>query len=147
MTLSNYSQPSLSVPLAPGTPSLTFPPEYGLILMLAGELLVREERPLPKLSWQRAAGAVLVFVALTASIEWLAIMSGNHWLIGVPFIVACGLAIYYFGFRRCPQCYRRLVVRQDMFGPTQFRVVYDCEHCQIIWDSGLTGDTRDEPIG
>ena len=103
-----------------------------------------EERPLPKLSWQLKTTVVLVFTGFTAVVEWLAIrILDSNLLMGLPFFVACAAMLCMF--RRCPNCRRRLRARRKMLGDewdTRFRVVYDCEHCQIAWNSDLIGDSK-----
>ena len=86
---------------------------------------------------------VLGFFAFTAVVEWVAIrLLESNLLAGLPFLVACGVMLCQF--RRCPNCRRRLRARRKMLGDewdTKFRVVFDCEHCQITWSSNLIGDT------
>lgn len=100
-----------------------------------------DERPLPKRSWRRNAAIVIGFIAFTAAIEWLAIRLDSRLLVGLPFFMAMivGICGYH---QRCPACHRRLQPRKKMLGSTRYRIVYDCSHCQITWDSHLDGDTK-----
>ena len=99
-----------------------------------------EERPLPKPSWQRRTVLVFAFFAFTAVVEWLAIRLDSHLLMYLPLIVACGFVFYKF--RRCPICHRRLRADRKTLEGTEYRIVYECDLCQIVWDSGLIGDSK-----
>jgi hypothetical protein len=110
-----------------------------------------EERPLPKLSWKLKTTIVLVFSAFTGVVEWLALRLDyslpRNLLMGLPFVVACGVMLC--AFRRCPSCRRRLRTRRKTLGDewdTRFRVVYDCEQCQIAWNSDMIGDSKYDDV-
>lgn len=103
-----------------------------------------QDRMLPKVSWQKAAILVIVFTFFAGIMAWLAIRVGLSGLAAMPFILVVVGGWLYFNRRRCPQCYHRMTPEREMFGPTQYRVLYDCDRCGIRWDTGSTGDTRDD---
>ena len=84
---------------------------------------------------------MLAFSAFTAVVEWFAVRLDMHLLIGLPFIVACGFVVL-FHFRRCPICHRRLREGHKSLDDSRYKIIFECDSCQIAWDSGLIGDSR-----
>jgi hypothetical protein len=88
------------------------------------------ERPLPKIRQRRAILVTLGFGALTVSSLFWPI---PVWLIGVGLIVVL-MAFYYQ--RCCPNCGHRMTLRAEPFVCKRSRVLFDCKHCDIVWNSG-----------
>ncbi len=102
-----------------------------------------EERPFPKDPWYCVALIVLGVLGLTAACVWLAFRFNTVWLAGVPFLVVCGIMVCRF--RRCPVCDQKLSPRRQFLGDpwdTRFRIVLDCERCQIAWKTEVVGDSK-----
>jgi hypothetical protein len=93
------------------------------------------ERPLPKIRQRRAIFVTLGFAALTVSSLFLPI---PLWLIGVGLIAV--LIVFYYQ-RCCPICGHRMVFRAEPFLYKRSRVLFDCKHCDVVWNSGeIQGD-------
>jgi uncharacterized protein YjeT (DUF2065 family) len=100
------------------------------------------ERPLPKLRRSRVVGVVAVFIAVAIiCVLWAARIDSL-----TPFwFVAAGLVTVIVGLyyrRRCPQCGRRMVYRAEPLAaqPNRHRILFDCKHCGVVWDSGEIQD-------
>ncbi len=105
-----------------------------------------EERPLPPAPKGLTIVLAIVFSLLGIWVVWLALRNP---LLGVLYILllAIPLAVvrfFYYRRRRCPECGHRLVLRRDPIeGPwNRYRVMLDCPHCQIAWDTGEVGNNK-----
>ena len=58
-------------------------------------------------------------------------------LIGGVAVCGIGYSTWIFRYYRCPQCHCHL---RPESGPRTkpLRIHYHCEHCDTIWDSGIT---------
>ena len=101
------------------------------------ENIMSIERPLPKLRRSRVVGIVTGFVALSIACAVWAVRTDSM----TPFwFVASGLVTVLVAFyyrRRCPQCGRRMMFRAEPMHPQtcRYRILFDCKHCDIVWDS------------
>jgi hypothetical protein len=96
------------------------------------------ERPLPKPPRSRLAAIALGFTALAAASTVWAVRVDS---LAPLWLMAAGLAAILFAWyyrRRCPQCGRRLQYRAEPLYPVpgRHRVLFDCRHCNVVWDSG-----------
>ena len=104
------------------------------------------ERPLPKLRRSRAVVVVVAFVVLSAACVGWAVRTDSltpFWFVAAG-LVAVLVAFYYR--RRCPQCGRRMMFRAEPLHPQTYRhrVLFDCKHCDVSWDSG---EIQEESLG
>jgi hypothetical protein len=100
-----------------------------------------QERPLPRFPVSRAVLIVLLFIGLAALAAWLAMRYDSKVVLLALFALPVVIAFSYYYYRRCPECRSRLAVRRDYIGGThRYRMLLDCPHCQIAWDTGHTGD-------
>ncbi len=84
---------------------------------------------------------VFLFIGLAALAAWLAMRYDSEAVLVALFILPVVISYFYYYHRRCPECRSRLAVRRDYIGGTQrFRMLLDCPHCQIAWDTGHIGD-------
>ena len=101
---------------------------------------MKTERRLPKIRKRRAVAIVLGFVALNvASLIWPILV----WFVGVG-LIAVLVSFYYL--RCCPQCNRRMKFRAEplRWQGSRSRILFDCNHCHTVWDSG---EIQDESLG
>jgi hypothetical protein len=103
-----------------------------------------EERPLP---WARKRLAI-VLTALSILLGiWACWFTLHHPLRGLYYLLLALIpfgVIRYFHYhrRRCPECGNRLVLRRDpIAGTWRYRMMLDCSHCRIAWN---TGDIQDD---
>lgn len=96
---------------------------------------------MPPVSKVVAVPLVILFVVLGISVVWLMLRNpvrGVIWLVvllGIPM----GLVNYfYFNRRHCPECGAHLLEHRKFYEGTtrRYRVLLDCDHCQIAWDTG-----------
>ena len=96
-----------------------------------------QERPFPKLAISRAVLVIVPFATLAAIVTWLTVRYGMSLLPMVLFGVVVVASYFYVYRRRCPECRSRLSVRRDYIGSSRrYRLMLDCPHCQIAWDTG-----------
>ena len=101
------------------------------------------ERSLPRIPWKRALVVIAAFSVFAAITVWLAARFDQQWLTVLLFISAVPVGYCFLCVRRCPECGQRLASRREMLGSsTTYRLLSRCDHCQIDWDTGLTGDTN-----
>ena len=117
----------------------------------ASGIKVVEVRPMPSLRKGMTVIRLVSYVLTPILILWLVL--GHHpglllhplgFLLAFAFVlILLNIAKYlYFNHRRCPECGNRLVLRRD---PVQgnkwrYRMLLDCSHCQIAWDTGDIDD-------
>ena len=100
-----------------------------------------QERPLPRFPVSRAMLIVLPFIGLAAMAAWLAMRYDSDVVLLALFVLPVVIGYFYHYHRRCPECRSRLAVRRDYIEGTQrYRMLLDCPHCQIAWDTGHIGD-------
>jgi len=84
---------------------------------------------------------VLQFIGLATLAVWLAMRYDNKAVLLILFVLPVVIAFFYYYHRRCPECRSRLAVRRDYIGVTQrYRMLLDCPHCEIAWNTGHIGD-------
>ena len=106
-----------------------------------------QERPLPGSSRSRLI-IIAIQVVLLGTVVWglLRLRYSSAFMplkLSLLVLAVCIGAGYFFYHRRrrCPECGNRLPVRRDYIQGTQrFRLLMDCPHCQITWNTGLIGD-------
>jgi hypothetical protein len=104
------------------------------------------ERPLPKLSKTKAASIIVGFVLIAWSSLVLAAQVGSmmpFWLLGLALVA---IVSWLYHRRRCPQCGSRMMFRAEPLTTQSYskRILFDCKHCDIVWDSG---EIQDESLG
>jgi hypothetical protein len=102
---------------------------------------------LPSVTKALAVPLVVLFVVLGLLVIWLMVRNpfrGIIWLV-VLLLFPLGVVNYfYFNRRRCPECGGHLTARHEYYeGTRRYRIMEDCPHCQIAWDTGCDeSDTR-----
>ena len=104
------------------------------------------ERPLPKLRRSRVAGVTVTFITLSILCVVSAVRADSltpFWFVAAGF-VAVLVGLYYR--RRCPQCGHRMMFRAESLRAqaNRHRILFDCKHCDIVWDSGEIQEERSE---
>ena len=96
-----------------------------------------QERPLPRFPLGRAVLIVVSFAAFAGLHSWLTMRYGGSFLLTILFLTPAVIGYFYYYRRRCPECRGRLAVRREFIqGTRRFRMLLDCPHCQIAWDTG-----------
>ncbi len=119
----------------------TYEPAAALSI-LAPSLAMIQERPLPRFPVSRAALIVVSFSVLAALVAWLTARYVIFGMLPMVLFAVIAVIVYFYYYRRhCPECRSSLAVRRDYIGGTQrYRMLLDCPHCQIAWDTGDIGD-------
>jgi hypothetical protein len=100
------------------------------------------ERPLPKLHRSTCLAIATGFIALSsACVVWVVRTDSLTplWLVAAGLI---GVFVAFYYRRCCPQCGRRMKFRAEPLRQQawRYRILFDCKHCDIVWDSGEIGD-------
>jgi hypothetical protein len=86
----------------------------------------------------------MIVAALTAGLVWIAVAFDLVLLPSSLLLVVVIVGVRYYRHHRCPKCGSRLNLRRDYFaGSSQFRIVFDCSDCQIVWVSGTIGTDQE----
>jgi hypothetical protein len=129
---------------------LPVPPETALKRVIAAsERAKTPARPFPQPSAKVRLFRVCFSAVVISLWVWLFLRHRSVSVVFIPlFVFALVIAIRDAFLRRCPQCKHRLVFRrEDVYGTSLYRDLYDCPHCRIVWDTGYVGDHEKDNTG
>jgi hypothetical protein len=129
---------------------LPVPPETALKRVIAAsERAKTTARPFPRPSVKARLFTACFSAVVISLCVWLFLRHRSVSVVFIPlFVCALVMAIWDALRRRCPQCKYRLVFRrEDVYGTSLYRDLYDCPHCRTVWDTGFVGDHEKDNTG